>query len=132
MTLSTQACTELMIRPYTVEDTVAGRLLVGLRRSKARDGVDADALYDDLNTVLDEQHRPTSAEISRLADRFRQVTLVLIELVPLTVTPYPVDAMQLLIELRANQPCPQRSHRHILRFALAIVDVLNLMGDDAP
>lgn len=132
MTPSTQACTELMIRPYTVEDTVAGRLLVGLRRSRARDGVDAEALYDDLNTVLDGQHRPTSAEIRGLADRFRQVTLVLIELVPFTVTPYPVDAMQLLIELRASQPQSQHAYRHILRFALAIVDVLGLMGDDGP
>ncbi|MEU1149351.1 hypothetical protein ACFYO9_29210 [Streptomyces sp. NPDC005863] len=127
---TTHVCAELMRRRYTTAPDEVGPLLVALRRSQI--SLDAPALYGDLEAVLGEHARPTPEEIEGLAARFRQTTLSLIQLVPYTVTPYPVDEMYLLTELRAERPQPRNAHRYILRFALAIVDVLDLMGDNAP
>ncbi|MEU7644831.1 hypothetical protein [Streptomyces huasconensis] len=125
-----RVCAELMLRRYTTAPDEVGPLLVALRRSQV--SIDATGLYSDLEAVLGEHACPTPQEIEELAARFRQTTLSLIQLVPYTVKPYPLDAMYLLTELRAERPQPQHAHRYILRYALAIVDVLDLMGDNAP
>lgn len=130
MTIATNACAELMCRRYSAGSDALGPLLVALRRSQI--SIDESVLYADLEAVLGERARPTSEEVTELADRFRQTTAALIQLVPYTVRPYPVDAMYLLIQLRSERPEPQGAYRYVLRFAVAIVDVLDLMGDDAP
>ncbi|MFE3737734.1 DUF6415 family natural product biosynthesis protein [Streptomyces sp. NPDC059134] len=113
-------------------------VLTGLRRSALRDAVGEDlyddlgSLYGELNIVLDEYARPTADEIGSIAEQFRRRTTQLIKAVPHLIRPYPDDEIRRLIDLRSERPAAEHAYRHALRFAMAIVELLDLMGDDAP
>jgi hypothetical protein len=55
-----------------------------------------------------------------------------VNVVPYVVSPYPVDEVRRLIDLRTQWPRPQDAHGHLVRFAMTILNILDLMGDAAP
>ncbi|MFJ8953517.1 DUF6415 family natural product biosynthesis protein [Streptomyces sp. NPDC102381] len=114
----------------SADDVTAGLVLFGLRRSLAREAV-TDALYDDLDAVLDEDAKPTSDEVPVIAGRLREATTKLVEIVPYLVRPYPIDEMRDVIDMSVEQPPPELARGHLVRFAMAILTLLDLMGDAA-
>lgn len=129
VTIAHETAAEMSER-CSADDVTAGIVLFGLRRSLAREAV-TDELYDDLEAVLGEGAKPSPSEVAAIAERLRRVTTQLVEVVPYLVTPYPIDEMQHVIEMSARQPPPERAHRHLIRFAMAVLTLLDLMGDDA-
>lgn len=129
--VSGDVAAELLIRQCSTDNETLGALLSSLRRSFVREEI-GEALYDDLDAVLDEYARPTPDEVRQITERFRQVTSTLVSVVQYAVTPYPVDEVRRLIDLRAQWPRPQDAHGHLVRFAMAILSMLDLMGDAAP
>ncbi|MFD4553494.1 DUF6415 family natural product biosynthesis protein [Streptomyces sp. NPDC058469] len=107
-----------------------GTLLVGLRRFLANEAID-DELWDDLDAVLGEFTPPASHEIAAITARFRRATTTLVEIVPSLVRPYPLWPLQRLIFLSAEHPSPEYARGHLNRLAMGILDLLELMGDDA-
>lgn len=65
-----------------------------------------------------------------VAGRFREATTTLVQSVPHLLRPYPLDEIQRLIHVSAEHPCPESAHGHLRRFALAVLALLDLMGDD--
>lgn len=114
----------------SADDVTAGMVLFGLRRSLAREAV-TDELYDDLEAVLGEGAKPPPDEVGVIAERLRRATTKLVEVVPYLVTPYPVDEMRRVIDMSAQQPSPEQARGHLIRFAMAILTLLDLMGDAA-
>ncbi|MDX2935985.1 DUF6415 family natural product biosynthesis protein [Streptomyces ipomoeae] len=104
--------------------------LAALRCSLAREAVD-DLMFEDLEAVLGEHARPTPQQIGAIAERFRKATTKLVEFVPHLVKPYPLDEIMRLIHLSAEHPCSEYAHGHLRRFALAVLALIDLMGDDA-
>jgi hypothetical protein len=51
--------------------------------------------------------------------------------VPQLVQPYPVEEMRRLTCLSAQHPQPQSAPGHLRRFALAVLALLDLIGDAA-
>ncbi|MEU3091331.1 DUF6415 family natural product biosynthesis protein [Streptomyces massasporeus] len=120
-----------LLRPRTSnDDETLGVVLFGLRRSLASEAID-EQLYEDLEAVLGEYARPVPHLVAAIATRFRQATTTFVEIVPYLVRPYPVDAMRRLIYLSAEHPHPDDAPGHLRRFALAILAILDLMGDTA-
>ncbi|WP_327352751.1 hypothetical protein [Streptomyces sp. NBC_01304] len=70
-------------------------------------------------------------EAARISDRFRRATTQLMRVVPYRVAAYPTEELHRLIALRDERPAPDQAVAHLRRFALAILAVLDLMGDDA-
>ncbi|MFJ9752611.1 DUF6415 family natural product biosynthesis protein [Streptomyces chartreusis] len=64
-----------------------------------------------------------------IAVRLRDATTTLVEIVPHLVRPYPLDEIQRLIHVSAEHPRPEGAHGHVRRFALAVLALLDLMGD---
>ncbi|WP_241518509.1 DUF6415 family natural product biosynthesis protein [Streptomyces sp. CB03238] len=122
---------QLLTRRTSVDHDTLGTLLYSLRRSLASEAID-EQLYDDLDAVLDEYARPAPHEVTSIAKRFRQTTTKIVEVVPYLVRPYPVEAMRRLIYLSAEHPHPDDALGHLRRFAVAILAILDLMGDTAP
>ncbi|WP_371551554.1 hypothetical protein OG266_38925 [Streptomyces sp. NBC_00554] len=121
---------QLLSRRSVNDEGTLGTLLFSLRRSLAREAIDEE-LYDDLNAVLDEYARPTPREVRQIAERFRKVTTKLLEVVPYLVMPYPLNEVRHLIDLGTEWPPAEQAPAHLVRFAMAILGVLDLMGDDA-
>ncbi|MBA0049758.1 hypothetical protein E0L36_26960 [Streptomyces sp. AJS327] len=119
-----------LIGPCSTDDATVGVLLGGLRRSLAREAIN-DELYDDLEAAIGEFANPAPEEIGPLADRLRAATTGLVGVVPHLVRPYPVEEMQRLIVLSAEHPRPEDASGHVVRFATAMLSLLDLMGDDA-
>ncbi|MFF2851497.1 DUF6415 family natural product biosynthesis protein [Streptomyces sp. NPDC058001] len=115
---------------YSADDVTAGMLLLGLRRSLAREAVN-DELYDDLESVLGEHANLTPNEVPSVAERLRHSTTKLIEIIPHLVSPYPIDEVRRVIALCAEQPQPEAARRHLVRLATAVLTLLDLMGDAA-
>ncbi|MFJ6571965.1 DUF6415 family natural product biosynthesis protein [Streptomyces sp. NPDC091292] len=123
---------------FSDNDATAGRLLLGLLRSLAAEAI-TDELYDDLETVLGEYAVPASpAETAAIANRLRQTATKLTDVVPRLTKTYPVDqqrrAMHQLrtaIDLSAEQPAPENSHGHLVRFASSLLTLLDHLGDAA-
>jgi hypothetical protein len=124
-----EAAAELSGRCSTDDDTVR-MVIFGMRRSLAYEAV-SDGLYDDLETVLGEAAKPAPAEVPAVAERLRASTTKLVEIVPYLLTPYPTDEMRRVINLSAEQPQPEEARGHLVRLALAILSLLDLMGDAA-
>ncbi|WP_234329992.1 DUF6415 family natural product biosynthesis protein [Streptomyces viridochromogenes] len=120
---------QLLSRPSSNDHETLGVLLAGLRRSLAHEAID-DELYDDLESVLGEHAHPAPGQIVDIARRFREATTTLVEFVPHLVRPYPLDEIQCLIQVSAEHPSPDGAHGHLRRFALAVLALLDLMGDD--
>ncbi|MGW3957327.1 hypothetical protein ACWEKM_42065 [Streptomyces sp. NPDC004752] len=73
----------------------------------------------------------TAADAARIADRFRRATGQLVQVVPHRVAVYPTEELRLVLVLRHEQPSPAQALSYLRRHALAILAVLDLMGDDA-
>ncbi|MFF4031522.1 DUF6415 family natural product biosynthesis protein [Streptomyces sviceus] len=121
---------QLLSRRASNDRETVGMFLAGLRRSLAHEAI-TDELYDDLEAVLGEHAQPAPHETAVVAGRFRKATTTLVDIVPHLVQPYPVDEMRHLIYLSAEHPGPEGAHGHVRRLALAILALLDLMGDDA-
>jgi hypothetical protein len=120
-----------LLRPRTSNDhETLGVVLFGLRRLLASEAID-EQLYEDLEAVLGEYGQPVPHLVAAIAARFRQATTTFVEIVPYLVRPYPVDEMRRLIYLSAEHPHPDDAPGHLRRFALAILAILDLMGDTA-
>ncbi|MFD7409979.1 DUF6415 family natural product biosynthesis protein [Streptomyces sp. NPDC059866] len=120
---------QLLSRRSSNDPETLGVLLAGLRRSLAHEAID-DELYDDLEAVLGEHAHPAPYDIAVIAGRFREATTTLVEIVPHLVSPYPIDEIRRLIHVSAEHPRPEGAHGHLRRFALAVLALLDLMGDD--
>ncbi|AVH60894.1 hypothetical protein C4B68_00415 [Streptomyces dengpaensis] len=107
-----------------------GVVLYGLRRFLASEAID-EQLYNDLEAVLGEYAHPVPHLVTAIAARFRKATTTFVEIVPFLVQPYPVDEMRRLIYLSAEHPHPDDAPGHLRRLALAILAILDLMGDTA-
>lgn len=106
----------------------AGRVSFGLRRSIASEVV-SDELYDDLEAVLGEDaRRLSSGERAAIADRLRQITPALEDVVKRLVQPYPEEQMRHVISLSLEQPGPEDVRGHCVRFASSVLTSLDLMG----
>jgi hypothetical protein len=101
-------------------------VLLSLRRSLVEESV-----YDDLEAVLGQFAEPTPDEAAELIKRFRAVVELLVQIVPHRVTPYPTAEIHRVTQLSAHNPPAEEARGHLNRFALAVLDVLDLMGDDA-
>ncbi|MEU6145068.1 hypothetical protein ABZ848_32540 [Streptomyces sp. NPDC047081] len=107
-----------------------GVVLRGLRRFLASEVID-EQLYEDLEAVLGEYTPPAGHLDTAIAARFRTATTKLVEIIPYLGQPYPVDEMLRLIYVSAEHPHPDDASGHLRRLALAILSILDLMGDAA-
>ncbi|MCL7376997.1 hypothetical protein [Streptomyces sp. 35G-GA-8] len=69
-------------------------------------------------------------EVARIGDRFRRAIAQLTHVVPHRVSTYPTEELRLLLALRDERPEPGAALAHLRRVALAILNLLDLMGDD--
>ncbi|MFG2783804.1 DUF6415 family natural product biosynthesis protein [Streptomyces prunicolor] len=107
-----------------------GTLLFGLRHFLASEAID-DQLWDDLEAVLGEFAPAAPHETADFTMRLRPAITGLVEIVQYDVRPYPVRQMRRLIFLSAEHPPPDGVRGHLNRFAMAILAVLDLLGDAA-
>ncbi|KAB1140244.1 hypothetical protein F7R91_36885 [Streptomyces luteolifulvus] len=122
--------TQLLSQQTSEDEETLGALLRSLRRSLAHEGID-DQLWDSLDAVLGEFAPPAPHDMASIAVRLRTSTTKLVEVVPYLLRPYPLRQMQRLIFLSAEHPRPEGTLGHLNRFAMGILSVLDLMGDDA-
>ena len=127
--LTIGVASQLLRRPSANDRYTLTRFRYALRRALAHEATD-DQLWDDLDAVLGE-FAPAPHEIAHITARFRTATTTLVEIVPHLVHPYPLGPMRRLIFLSAELPSPEGARGHLNRFAMGLVDVLELMGDDA-
>jgi hypothetical protein len=132
VTVTGAVAVELLCRPVSSHEATLRRIAFSLSRSLADDGI-GDDLYDALEEVLGERAHPDPDEAKLISDRFYRATDQLMQVVPHRVRTYPTHEMRLLLGLRDECPSPDQAvpHLHLRRFALAILAVLDLMGDDA-
>ncbi|MFF3332641.1 DUF6415 family natural product biosynthesis protein [Streptomyces sp. NPDC002888] len=128
--VTADVATQLLSRRTSDDHETLGTLLYSLRRSLASEAID-EQLYDDLESVLGEYAHPPPREVTAIAERLRKATTKFVEIVPYLVRPYPIDEMRRLIYLSAEHPHPEDTPGHLRRFALAILAILDLMGDTA-
>ncbi|GHF33429.1 hypothetical protein GCM10010218_13160 [Streptomyces mashuensis] len=150
---------ELLNRPVTPEDEVKLRIAHLLSRSLADEGI-GDDLIDTLEEAIGDRPGPAApvrkldaflirfgfpvprqrppkvaplskGDAARIADRFRRATRQLMQVVPHRVSMYPTEELRHLLALRDEQPAPEDALSYLRRYALAILAVLDLMGDDA-
>lgn len=152
------ATTELRGRPVSKRDVGKRRLAHFLSRSLADEGIpddliatleeilsgrpgvatparQVDGLLVKLGLPAPRRRPPEVAPLSpedaaRIADRFRRSTRLLMQVAPHRVAFYPTEELRLLIALRNERPSPGEALSHLRRYALAIVALLDLMGDD--
>ncbi|MFE0257274.1 hypothetical protein [Streptomyces sp. NPDC059010] len=72
----------------------------------------------------------STEEAARIATRFNRATTQLMQVAPHRVAMYPTDELRRLLALRDERPSEGEELSHLRRYALAIVDILDLMGDD--
>ncbi|MFG2865490.1 hypothetical protein [Streptomyces sioyaensis] len=95
-----------------------------------------DSLLTRLGLPLPPRQRPKAVqplaceEAKRITDRFRRATRQFLQIVPHRVAMYPTEELRLLLALRDEQPNPYEALSYLRRYALAIVALLDLMGDD--
>ncbi|MEE1797524.1 DUF6415 family natural product biosynthesis protein [Streptomyces sp. JV176] len=122
---------------FSNDDATAGRIFFGLLRFLAAEAI-TDELYGDLEAVLGEYGRPSLDDGAVIADRLREASTKLVEVVPRLIQPYPMDqqrgAMDQLfavINLSAEQPTREQARGHLVRFASSILTLLDQMGEVA-
>ncbi|MGW7283162.1 DUF6415 family natural product biosynthesis protein [Streptomyces sp. NPDC054844] len=113
----------------TGEDTMC-RLIAGLSRSLAGDGI-SDDLYDALNGVFDGYAPADEGDAERIADLFRRSARQLVHIVPHLTLMYPTQEIRRLRAFRDSNVPADGLVPHLRRFALSISALLDLMGDDA-
>ncbi|GGR34845.1 DUF6415 family natural product biosynthesis protein [Streptomyces aurantiogriseus] len=119
----------LLSRRSVNDEGTLGTLLFSLRRSLAQEAID-EQMWEDLEAVLGEYALPAPPAVTVIAKRFRTATTTLVEIVPYLVRPYPVEEMRHLIYVSTEHPHPENARGHVNRFAMAILAVLDLMGDE--
>ncbi|MFD3514880.1 hypothetical protein [Streptomyces sp. NPDC058657] len=72
----------------------------------------------------------TGDEAARIAARFRAATAQFIQAAPHRIAWYPTEELRLLSALRDERPAPDQFLPYLRRYALALLAVLDLMGDD--
>ncbi|MFI8811350.1 MULTISPECIES: hypothetical protein [unclassified Streptomyces] len=72
----------------------------------------------------------SAADTARIAHRFRRATHQLMQVAPHRVAVFPTEELCHLLALRNERPAPGEALSYLRRYALAIVTLLNLMGDD--
>ncbi|WP_435244255.1 hypothetical protein [Streptomyces sioyaensis] len=156
--VTVDVATGLPRRPVTEKDVAKRRLIHVLSRSLADEGI-PDDLIATLEEVLSDRpgaaaparkmggllarlglpvprQRPPEVaplgpeDAARISDRFRRATRLLVQVAPHRVAFYPTEELRLLIALRNEQPAPGEALSYLRRYALAIVALLDLMGDD--
>ncbi|NDZ76998.1 hypothetical protein G3I19_00365 [Streptomyces sp. SID10853] len=97
-----------------------------------------DGLLHRLGLPLPRPRRPprpalplTQEETARITARFHRATGQLIHVVQWRTEVYPTEELRLLRLLRNEQPAQEESRAYLRRYALAILAILDLMGDDA-
>ncbi|KPI06240.1 hypothetical protein OK074_4218 [Actinobacteria bacterium OK074] len=130
-TIAADAVARLLSRPAPDNRETLDLLFAGLRRVLVREAV-GEQVYDDLEAVLGEYARPGPYEVSvAVAARLREVAATLVEeVVAYVVEPYPVGAVERLTAVCAEQPCARDARGHLVRLALAVLEILDLLGDD--
>ncbi|QYX82823.1 hypothetical protein K1J60_08045 [Streptomyces akebiae] len=128
--MTADVATQLLSRRTSDDHETLGTLLYSLRRSLASEAID-EQLYDGLEAVLGEYPHLAPHEVTTIAERFRKATTKFVEVVPYLVRPYPIDEMRRLIYLSAEHPHSDNAPGHLRRLALAILAILDLMGDTA-
>ncbi|AIA06712.1 hypothetical protein [Streptomyces noursei] len=150
--------TGLLRRPVTENDVAKRRLIHVLSRSLADEGI-PDDLITTLEEVLSDRpgavaparkmdgllarfglpaprQRPPEVcplgpeDAARISDHFRRATRLLVQITPHRVAFYPTEELRLLIALSNERPDPSEALSYLRRYALAIVALLDLMGDD--
>ncbi|WP_198358395.1 hypothetical protein [Streptomyces fildesensis] len=150
---------ELLSRPLSPRVEAARRIIHGLSRSLAAEGI-SDDLIDTLEEGLGVRFGPavpgrildrwlgrlglplprlpppkalplSDEDTARIADCFRRATRQLLQTAPHRAAMYPTHELHLLIVLRDEQPSPDEAPSYVRRYALAILAVLDLMGDDS-
>ncbi|WP_159039809.1 DUF6415 family natural product biosynthesis protein [Streptomyces sp. TP-A0356] len=124
--MPTPSCPVEELPQWTTDRSALQTLLIALRQDLVEETV-----YEDLEALLGEHASPTPDEAAALAGRFRRVVDQLVQIVPHRVQPYPVDEVRLVNRLHAERPSAQEARGHLRRFAMAILDVLDLMGETA-
>jgi hypothetical protein len=117
-------------RRCATDDVTMGRVLAGLCRAIAHEAI-TDELYDDLEAVLGEHANPAPGEVPAITKRLRDAATRLVEITPYLVTPYPLDEIRSVIDMSAEHPLPDGARSHLVRFAMGILTLLDLMGDAA-
>ncbi|MFC8006582.1 DUF6415 family natural product biosynthesis protein [Streptomyces olivaceus] len=123
---------------YAEDDETTSRVWLGLRRFLVSDAV-TEELYEDLEAVLGEDAaRPSSADCAAITSRLRSATAELVNVVPRLITPYSeMDAkavanqMPIVVLLSAERPAAGAEYGHLVRFANAVLTLLDLMGEAA-
>ncbi|MCX5239077.1 hypothetical protein OG824_28150 [Streptomyces prunicolor] len=117
--------------PQVSDDREAmGVVLYGLRRFLAGEVID-EQLYEDLEAVHGEYAHPGPHLVTAIAARFRTAITTFVEIVPYVGQPCPVDEMLRLIYVSVEHPHPDDASGHPRRLALAILSILDLMGEAA-
>lgn len=153
------AVSELLARPVTSSDEGKRRLALCLTRSLVAEGISYDLIVT-IEEVLSDRPDPTGrpprldrllvrcglplrpqrapalASLSeqdarRINDCFRRATHQLLQVAPYRVAPfYPPQELSLLVALRDKEAPLGEALPYLRRYALAILAVLELMGDD--
>ncbi|MFI6415330.1 DUF6415 family natural product biosynthesis protein [Streptomyces sp. NPDC050585] len=115
--------------PAPDEDTLH-RTLAGLRRAWAADVIRQEPVYEDLERLLS-PYEPlcTLEQLQEVTARLRETATALVEAVPWLVSQYPTEQMQTMVKVSAEHPPPDYAYGHARRFAAAIEDLLNTVGD---
>ena len=128
--VSVGVAAQLLSQQVSDGEGTLSTLLFSLRRSLAQEAID-EQMWEDLEAVLGEFAPLTSHEVTVIAARFRTATNTLVKFVPHLLRPYPAEEMRHLIFVSGEHPPPENARRHLNWFAMAILAVLDLMGDDA-
>ncbi|MFD9428474.1 MULTISPECIES: hypothetical protein [unclassified Streptomyces] len=145
--------------PVTPDDEMKRRVAFLLTRSLVAEGISYDLIVT-LEEVLGDRPDPaprtprldklfvrcglplrpqrvpgvallSERDAARITDRFRRATQLLMQVAPYRVAMYPTEELSLLVALRAAEAPHGEALPYLRRYALAILAVLELMGDDA-
>lgn len=152
------AAAALLSEPLSSEVLTIRQYVCGLRRSLVVDGI-GDDVYDALEKLLGHgreapsrrrprralatlglvpRRRPVEApsipaeEAARISERFRNATTQLVQIAPYRVWWTPTEKLQVLRDLRAHRPNlqdPDEYMAYLRRYARALSDVLDILGD---
>jgi len=154
--IATPTVTELLSRPVTSENEIQLRVARLLSRSLIEDisndlisALDVlsdrpgpaspdrkrDVLFARFGFPVARRPAPkteplTAEEAARITDQFRRATRQLVQVLPYRVVTQPTENLRRLRALHDHLPGPEDALSYLRRYALAILDVLDLMGDD--
>lgn len=148
----------LLDQPVSTDDAITRRVGQALLRALVAEGI-SDDLIDTLEETFADRppaarkrrfdgvrlrlglplpRRKTPQEASplsqeeavRITNRFRRATHQLVRVAPQRVQMYPTEELRHLLALHDEQPSEGAELSYLRRYALAIVALVDLMGDD--